>query len=138
MPAVAITGADLFDLAAGLGFNTLDEHGHEIIICGADFEDDDIATLVSGQSVTYQEFGESYRMTAPDEPWHGHHNQFEMTKIWAGPFAARLVMLGLVDPDLPPTVIVPGPRQRLSSFAEPGTRQRLSPLAERAHSLAAY
>jgi hypothetical protein len=115
--ALELSNADIFDLAAGFSFNTVDARGQEVILYGDDFDEDDIATLAAGKKLTWQGNEDDYALSAPEKPWHGHHDDDELAEIWAGPYGPRLALIGLIDPLAPPDTATPGPRLRLSSLA---------------------
>src|SRR5438067_1001952 len=69
---VALTGADLADLAAGHSFNTAVSDGSEVVIFGDDLSDEEVKELASGASVSYDAYGIDYTLTAPEPAWAGH------------------------------------------------------------------
>jgi len=120
MPAsslIQLTSGDLFDLAAGLSFNTEDERGREVDLYGEEFTEAEIAALAAGEEVEREIDGLDYVLSAGEKPWCGHHSEAELAELWSGPYAPRLSLLGLTDPNLPPEIAAPGTRQRLSELA---------------------
>jgi hypothetical protein len=77
MTVIALTGADLADLAAALSFTTLDEDGEEVLIDGREFSTEQVARLADGDEVCW----DGYLLSAPQGAWAGHRSPTELMQL---------------------------------------------------------